>query len=187
MERKGREILDEVTRENRVAIVMLGRPYHNDPGMNHSVLEEFQALGYPILSMRSLPRDKERMDALFAEDIAKGVIVNGLDITDVWPENYSTNSVQKVWVKTYAYTLMLLKEKLEDQGIKKVELDRALVEKKLELMAGLQQKLAMVGRIDEKLDREIQTLATQVAVWREADEASKPKVKRTAALNVMRT
>src|SRR5205807_8507061 len=54
MERKGREILDEVSRENRVALVMLGRPYHNDPGLNHAVLEEFQALGYPILSMRSL-------------------------------------------------------------------------------------------------------------------------------------
>ena len=177
MERKGREILDEVTRENRVALVMLGRPYHNDPGLNHSVLEEFQALGYPILSMRSLPRDKATLDKLFAEDLAKGVIENGLDVTDVWPENYSTNSVQKVWaakyavappeprvprpvelqvrprradlrpdrldhrqsagkaysalhdidankpsgsikirVKTYAYTLMLLKEKLEDQA-----------------------------------------------------------------------
>ncbi len=247
MERKGREILDEVTRENRVALVMLGRPYHNDPGMNHSVLEEFQALGYPILSMRSLPRDKARMNELFAEDIAKGVIDDGLDVSDVWPENYSTNSVQKVWaakyaarhpnlacldlssfkcghdaptyglidsiiasagkaysalhdidankpsgsikirVKTYAYTLMLLKEKLEDQGVKKVELDRSLVEKKLELMATLQKNLASVGKIDEKLDREVQTLATQVAVWREADEVNKPKSKRTAALNVMRT
>ena len=58
MERKGREILDQVTRENRVALVMLGRPYHNDPGLNHAVLEEFQALGYPILSMRALPSDK---------------------------------------------------------------------------------------------------------------------------------
>ena len=81
---------------------MLGRPYHNDPGLNHSVLEEFQALGYPILSMRSLPRDKPTMDRLFAEDIAKGVIENGLDVTDVWPENYSTNSVQKVWAAKYA-------------------------------------------------------------------------------------
>ena len=90
------------TRENRVALVMLGRPYHNDPGLNHSVLEEFQALGYPILSMRSLPRDKPTMDQLFAEDIAKGVIENGLDVTDVWPENYSTNSVQKVWAAKYA-------------------------------------------------------------------------------------
>src|SRR4029079_4959797 len=102
MERKGREILDEVTRENRVSLVMLGRPYHNDPGLNHSVLEEFQALGYPILSMRSLPRDPERINPLFAEDIAKGVIESPLDVTDVWPENYSTNSVQKVWAAKYA-------------------------------------------------------------------------------------
>ncbi len=102
MQKKGREILDAVVRENRVALVMLGRPYHNDPGLNHSVLEEFQALGYPILSQRSLPRDKAKMDQLFAEDIAKGVIENGLDVTDVWPENYSTNSVQKVFAAKYA-------------------------------------------------------------------------------------
>ncbi len=221
MERKGREILDEVTRENRVALVMLGRPYHNDPGLNHSVLEEFQALGYPILSMRSLPRDKATMDRLFAEDIAKGVIENGLDVTDVWPENYSTNSVQKVWaakyasrhanlacldlssfkcghdaptyglidsiiasagkaysalhdidankpsgsikirVKTYAYTLMLLKEKLEDGAVKKVELDRSVTVKKLELMRALQVKLASVGRTDDRLDREMKTLESR--------------------------
>ncbi|MEO6771645.1 MAG: acyl-CoA dehydratase activase-related protein, partial [Kofleriaceae bacterium] len=247
MERKGREILDEVTRENRVALVMLGRPYHNDPGLNHSVLEEFQALGYPILSMRSLPRDKATMDKLFAEDIAKGVIENGLDVTDVWPENYSTNSVQKVWaakyasrhpniacldlssfkcghdaptyglidsiiasagkaysalhdidankpsgsikirVKTYAYTLMLLKEKLEDNGVKKVELDRSVTVKKLELMKTLQQKLASVGKIDERLDREAKTLEAQVSEWMVVEEANKPKGKRTTALNVMRT
>src|ERR1043165_4909344 len=70
MERKGKEILGEVMRENRVALVMLGRPYHNDPGLNHSVLEEFQALGYPFLSMRSLPRDKPTLDTLFPEDLA---------------------------------------------------------------------------------------------------------------------
>jgi predicted nucleotide-binding protein (sugar kinase/HSP70/actin superfamily)/activator of 2-hydroxyglutaryl-CoA dehydratase len=246
MERKGREILDEVTRENRVAIVMLGRPYHNDPGMNHSVLEEFQALGYPILSMRSLPRDPERLKELFAEDLAKGVIESGLDVSDVWPENYSTNSVQKVWaakyaarhpnlacldlssfkcghdaptyglidsiiasagkaysalhdidankpsgsikirVKTYAYTLMLLKEKLEDQGVKKVELDRSVTEKRLEMMKALQGKLAGVGRTDDKLDGAIKILDDQVAAWRAADEATKPKAKRPQALNVMR-
>jgi predicted nucleotide-binding protein (sugar kinase/HSP70/actin superfamily) len=246
MERKGTEILDEVTRENRVAIVMLGRPYHNDPGMNHSVLEEFQALGYPILSMRSLPRDPERLKELFAEDLAKGVIESGLDVSDVWPENYSTNSVQKVWaakyaarhpnlacldlssfkcghdaptyglidsiiasagkaysalhdidankpsgsikirVKTYAYTLMLLKEKLEDQGEKKVELDRSVSEKKLEMLKALQGKLAGVGRTDDRIDREIKNLDDQVAAWRAADDATKPKAKRPTALNVMR-
>ena len=36
---------------------MLGRPYHSDPGLNHGIPEEFQVLGYPILSMRSIPKD----------------------------------------------------------------------------------------------------------------------------------
>lgn len=245
MERKGREILDEVTRENRVALVMLGRPYHNDPGLNHSVLEEFQALGYPILSMRSLPRDKATMDRLFAEDIAKGVIENGLDVTDVWPENYSTNSVQKVWaakyasrhanlacldlssfkcghdaptyglidsiiasagkaysalhdidankpsgsikirVKTYAHTLMLLKEKLEDQAVKKGELDRAMALKKLELMKHLQAKLAGVGRTDDKLDAEVAAIEALAQQWAAEEAAKNPKAKKLAALNVI--
>ncbi|HUS33680.1 MAG TPA: hypothetical protein VMZ53_34505, partial [Kofleriaceae bacterium] len=212
----------------------------------HSVLEEFQALGYPILSMRSLPRDKATMDRLFAEDIAKGVIEDGLDVTDVWPENYSTNSVQKVWaakyasrhpnlacldlssfkcghdaptyglidsiiasagkaysalhdidankpsgsikirVKTYAYTLMLLKERLEDQAVKKSELDRHMAMKKLELMVNLQQKLASVGRTDDKLDAEIGALAAQAAEWRAQDEAKNPKAKKLASLNVIK-
>ena len=81
---------------------MLGRPYHNDPGLNHAVLEEFQALGYPILSMRSLPEDPAWLDRFFAEDIAKGCIETPLDVTDVWPENYSANSVQKVWAAKFA-------------------------------------------------------------------------------------
>ena len=54
-------------------------------------------------------------------------------------------------------------------------------------MAGLQQKLAAIGKIDDKLDREIKNLAEQVSVWRAADEANKPKAKRPTALNVMRT
>jgi len=244
MQRKGREILGEVMKENRVALVMLGRPYHNDPGLNHSVLEEFQALGYPILSQRSLPRDKETLDKLFAEDIAKGVIEDGLDVSDVWPENYSTNSVQKVFaakyasrhnnlacldlssfkcghdaptyglidsiiasagkaysalhdidankpsgsikirVKTYAHTLMLLREKLEDQAQKQVELDQTIVKKKLHLMKTLQHKLADAGRLDANLDAQVKTLEEQVGVW----EAARPtNPKRPAALNVIRS
>jgi hypothetical protein len=80
---------------------------------------------------------------------------------------------------------MLLREKLEDQATKKVELDRAVSEKKLELMKGLQTKLAGVGRTDDKLDAEIRTLEAQVAAWRAEDEANRPKAKRAAALNVV--
>jgi len=181
-----------------------------------------------------------------AEDLKSGRITTPLEIGDVWPENYSTNSVQKVWaakyaarhvnlacldlssfkcghdaptyglidsiiasagkaysalhdidankpsgsikirVKTYAHTLMLLKEKLEDQATKVVELDRTMIEKKLEMMLALQRKLAGIGRTDDRLDREIKQLDERVTAWRAADESAKPKAKRPAALNVMR-
>jgi len=227
---------------------MLGRPYHNDPGLNHSVLEEFQALGYPILSMRSIPKDEAFLKPFFAEDLAKGVIDSPLDVTDVWPENYSTNSVQKVWaakfasrhpnmacldlssfkcghdaptyglidsiigsagkaysalhdidankpsgsikirVKTYAYTLMLLKEKLEDQAEKKVQLDKTLTVKKLELMRALQNKLAQSGRIDDNLDKQVNALVAQVSSWQpDGTENTRRETtgKRSASLNVV--
>jgi predicted nucleotide-binding protein (sugar kinase/HSP70/actin superfamily) len=255
MERKGREILGEVERENRVALVMLGRPYHNDPGLNHSVLEEFQALGYPILSMRSIPKDVEYLNPLFADDLRKGHIESPLDVTDVWPENYSTNSVQKVWaakfaarhpniavldlssfkcghdapiyglidsviasagkaysalhdidankpsgsikirVKTYAHTLMLLREKLEDETDKKVQLELAVDKKKLELLEQLRQRLAAVGRRDASLEAQIEHLTARVAAAEPAPEpepevsvdAKKiPAAKRSAALAVLR-
>ncbi|RYZ88692.1 MAG: CoA activase, partial [Moraxellaceae bacterium] len=102
MQSKGRMILDAVAEQNRIAILMIGRPYHNDPGMNHSVLEEYQAMGYPILSMRSIPKDKEYLAPYFAEDLKLGHVSSALDISDVWPENYSVNSVQKVWAAKFA-------------------------------------------------------------------------------------
>ncbi len=239
MEAKGREMLEEITRDNRVALLMLGRPYHNDPGLNHSVLEEFQALGYPILSMRSIPKDRAYLDPIFADDLRLGHIEDPRDVSDVWPENYSVNSVQKVWaakfaarhpnvacmdlssfkcghdaptyglidsiiasagkaysalhdidankpsgsikirVKTYAYTLMLLREKLEDQGEKFKELDLAKARKKLELLEKLQQQLAGIGRTDHTVD-------AQLAVVRDLVAAAAPKGKqRPAALAVV--
>jgi hypothetical protein len=82
---------------------------------------------------------------------------------------------------------MLLKEKLEDHGMKKVELDRSVSEKKLEMLRALQTKLANVGRTDDKIDLAVKTLETQVTAWRAADDANKPKAKRALALNVVRT
>ncbi len=90
VETRGREILDQVERENRVAILMVGRPYHNDPGLNHGIPEEFQVRGYPVLSVRSLPKDPEYWARFFGPG-------DPMDIRDVWPENYSANSAQKVW------------------------------------------------------------------------------------------
>ncbi len=93
---KGRAIIEEVERDNRIAILMLGRPYHSDPGLNHGIPEEFQVLGYPILSIRSLPKDRAFLERYFEPG------VDPLDVNDVWPENFSANSVQKVWAARFA-------------------------------------------------------------------------------------
>jgi predicted nucleotide-binding protein (sugar kinase/HSP70/actin superfamily) len=102
MQEKGRLILEVIAEDNRIAILMTGRPYHNDPGMNHGVLEEYQSMGYPILSMRSIPKDKEFLAPFFADDLKRGYIDSPLEIQDIWPENYSVNSVQKVWATKFA-------------------------------------------------------------------------------------
>ncbi len=95
LERAGTEILERVEREHKVAILMIGRPYHLDPGLNHGIPEEFQVRGYPILSIRSLPKDPAWWRRFFGSD-------DPMDIRDVWPENYSANSAQKVWAARVA-------------------------------------------------------------------------------------
>jgi activator of 2-hydroxyglutaryl-CoA dehydratase/predicted nucleotide-binding protein (sugar kinase/HSP70/actin superfamily) len=99
MQRRGLLLLEQLEDENRVGILMLGRPYHNDPGLNHGVLDEFQALGYPVLSIRSIPKDPRWLARFFGDEAQAG---ETLRIADVWPEAYSTNSAEKVWAAKFA-------------------------------------------------------------------------------------
>ncbi|MFO0673726.1 MAG: BadF/BadG/BcrA/BcrD ATPase family protein [Polyangiaceae bacterium] len=101
-ETKGRAILETVEHENRIAILLLGRPYHSDPGLNHGIPDEFQVLGYPILSVRSIPKDREYLDRFYQDELRRGVIKTPLELNHVWPENYSVNSAQKVWAAAFA-------------------------------------------------------------------------------------
>ena len=102
LQNKGLEILLDAEENNSIVLLLLGRPYHLDPGLNHLVLEEFQAKGYPILSIRSIPKDKAYLQRFFNKKDAQGNLENPLTVGDVWPENYSTNSVQKVWAAKFA-------------------------------------------------------------------------------------
>jgi predicted CoA-substrate-specific enzyme activase len=102
VESKGRAILETVESEDRVAILMIGRPYHSDPGLNHGIPEEFQILGYPILSVRSIPKDREYLDRYYKDELQRGIIKSPLEVNHVWPENYSVNSAQKVWAASFA-------------------------------------------------------------------------------------
>lgn len=102
MQRRGMELLEKVEAENKVALLLLARPYHLDPGLNHGVLEEFQAQGFPILSIRSIPKDKAWLSRWFQEDIDNGSVDSPYCISDIWPESYSVNSVEKVWAAKFA-------------------------------------------------------------------------------------
>jgi predicted nucleotide-binding protein (sugar kinase/HSP70/actin superfamily) len=221
LQNKGRAILDQVEYDNKIAILVLGRPYHLDPGLHHGIPDEFQVLGYPILSMRSIPKDREWLQRFYGDEEE-----DVLGVNDVWPENYSANSAQKVWaakfasrhpnvaildlssfkcghdaptygiidsivaksgvpssslhdidankpggsikirVKTYAHSLKLREEHLEDVASRKVELQRRIDEKRLELLRMKQQQLAGHRRADLGLERQIHELADRVNQYR---------------------
>jgi activator of 2-hydroxyglutaryl-CoA dehydratase/predicted nucleotide-binding protein (sugar kinase/HSP70/actin superfamily) len=220
---KGRAILETVEAENRVAILMVGRPYHSDPGLNHGIPEEFQVLGYPIISVRSIPRDPEYLARYFKDEVARGQ--HPLDINDVWPENYSANSAQKVWavkfasrhpnvvlldlssfkcghdsptygiidsivtasatpyaalhdidankpggsikirVKTYAHSLKLHEEALEDSAKKKAELVHSIDKKRLELLSLKKAQLDARGITDPNLGKQIEDLGERLRAY----------------------
>jgi predicted nucleotide-binding protein (sugar kinase/HSP70/actin superfamily) len=224
---KGRAILETVEAEHRIAILMVARPYHSDPGLNHGIPEEFQVLGYPILSVRSIPRDPAYLRRFFPQG-------NPLDINDVWPENYSANSAQKVWavkfasrnpnvalldlssfkcghdaptygivesivstsatpyaalhdidankpggsikirVKTYAHSLKLHEEALEDTDKKRAELEHSIDRKRLELLERKRQQLAaMRGGIGE-LDEQIAAVRARIDAYQAPRRAPEP-------------
>jgi predicted nucleotide-binding protein (sugar kinase/HSP70/actin superfamily) len=99
--RRAREVMDQLEREDRIGIVMLGRPYHHDPGLNHEIIEEFQKLGYPIFSQNTLPLDEDLLERLFGDEVRAGVISHPLDITDAWKNSYSCSTNHKVWAAKF--------------------------------------------------------------------------------------
>jgi len=218
LQRRGLEILEKLEEENKVGVLLLARPYHLDPGLNHGILDEFQALGYPILSIRSIPKDPQWLARFFKEDLEKKFIESPLEVSDVWPENYSANSVQKVWaakfaarhpnfvvldlssfkcghdaptyglidniisssrtpysalhdidankpggsikirVKTYAHTLSMHEERLQDIAAKRSELQRRVEEKRRELLRTRQTALAAASAADTQRRKELAEL-----------------------------
>ncbi len=99
--RQARAVLDDLERDDRIGIVILGRPYHHDPGFNHGIPEEMQKLGYPVFSQSTLPDDADLLDRLFGEEIRGGVIRDAFDISDVWKNSFSASSNLKIWAAKF--------------------------------------------------------------------------------------
>jgi predicted CoA-substrate-specific enzyme activase len=98
---RGREVIEMLRRENRLGIVLLGRAYHHDPGLNHGVFREFQKLGYPVLSQDTLPMDPDTLEELFGEEVRAGVIKDPLDVSDVWKHSYIASTAMKLWAAKF--------------------------------------------------------------------------------------
>ena len=115
----GRNTLDRLEAEDRLGIVMLARPYHNDPGINHDILEAFQKIGCPVFTQDSLPMDEDILTRLWQTDYDDYVEEYGrppvhkntgrpltvaefaLDVDDVWKNSYSENTTRKVWAAKF--------------------------------------------------------------------------------------
>ncbi|MGE5243052.1 MAG: BadF/BadG/BcrA/BcrD ATPase family protein [Betaproteobacteria bacterium] len=96
-----RTVLDALERDGRIGIVVLARPYHHDPGINHEILEHLQRLGYPILSQHTLPHDPDLLDRLFGDEVRAGVIAHPLDISDVWKNTSAGSTNLKIWAAKF--------------------------------------------------------------------------------------
>jgi predicted CoA-substrate-specific enzyme activase len=97
----GSHILEDLEAKQGIGIVMLSRPYHNDPGICHEILAEFQRLGYPVLTQDSLPTDPQTLEKLFGDEVRQGVIADPMDVSDAWKNSYSENTTRKVWAAKY--------------------------------------------------------------------------------------
>jgi len=97
-----RVALDSLERENRLGILLLGRPYHHDPGLNHGIPEELQKLGYAVFSQSTLPLDEDLLDRLFGDEVRAGLITHPMDISDVWKNSLAASSNLKMWAAKFA-------------------------------------------------------------------------------------
>lgn len=55
LQKRGAEVLAQVRKEGRYAIVLAGRPYHNDTLVNHELPNFFTDMGIPVITADSVP------------------------------------------------------------------------------------------------------------------------------------
>ena len=97
-----RKILTWCARENKPCVLVLGRPYHMDPGIGHEIEADLQAHGYPIVWLQYLPIDDDLLGWIFGEEVQAKKIRSPLDISDVWTSSNSSNTNEILWGAKFA-------------------------------------------------------------------------------------
>ncbi len=59
MKKAGQKVIDQVTAENKYAIVLASRPYQNDALVNHDLPQMFTKLGIPVMTADSVPGSED--------------------------------------------------------------------------------------------------------------------------------
>jgi predicted nucleotide-binding protein (sugar kinase/HSP70/actin superfamily) len=97
-----REILTWCAHEGKPCVLILGRPYHMDPGIGHEIESDLQAFGYPIVWMQYLPIDDDLLGWIFGKEVQAKKIRSPLDISDVWTSSNSSNTNEILWGAKFA-------------------------------------------------------------------------------------
>ncbi|MBD3320646.1 MAG: CoA activase [Chitinivibrionales bacterium] len=92
---QGARIIESLVENNEIGILMIGHPYHHDPGLNHGIPEEFQRRGFPVLCIESLPVSGEFLGPLFDGEPQRR-------IDDVWRRSFNRNTNVKLWAAKVA-------------------------------------------------------------------------------------
>ncbi len=88
----------------------------------------------------------------------------------------------KIRVKTYAHSLKLREEHLEDVASRRAQLERRIDEKRLELLQMKQAQLAELRRADLQLERQIKELLEKVMSYR-IESVKTPEEDLTASVS----
>ncbi len=97
----GAQAINTLIETDRIGVVVIGHPYHHDPGLNHGIPAEFRKHGFPVFCIEALPTSDEFLKNLFGND-ADSEIPPEYDIKDVWIRNFNRNTNLKLWAAKVA-------------------------------------------------------------------------------------
>jgi len=97
LQQAGAGVIDGLVDRDRIGILVIGHPYHHDPGLNHGILDAFQLRGFPTLCIEALPTSPSFLDPLFGADERRAT-----DIQDVWLRRFNRNTNLKIWAAKVA-------------------------------------------------------------------------------------
>ena len=102
LQRRGRAVIEKAETTGGMAVVLLGRPYHADPGLSHGIGGMLQDLGYPVVPVSAIPRDPAWIAERLRRAGAKAAAATPLSVNHLWPGSFSVNSAEKLWAAQLA-------------------------------------------------------------------------------------